>query len=168
MKNLITFIAVSFVLAACATTTPKQESTQTSQAQTQQATGVSQAQVNAQKLADEVKTLKGKSVYFDFDQSIVKPEYANVVQEQAQFVKAHGTDTVTLEGNCDERGSREYNLALGQRRANAVAQQLKLLGVNASQIKTISYGEERPRLTCHAERCWKVNRRVDFDHKLAN
>ena len=168
MKNIASFIAISLLLAACAST-PQKETTQgtSAAAPAGQQQGLTQAQVDAQKLADELNTLKNKSVYFDFDQSIIKPEYTDVVQQQATFVKAHGNDTVTLEGNCDERGSSEYNIALGQRRAYAVAKNLKLLGVSESQIKTISFGEEKPRATCHAEKCWKENRRVDFDHKIS-
>lgn len=162
MKNLMVFVAVSFVLAACAST-PKQAST----APAPQAKGLSQAQIDAQKLTAELSTLKNKSVYFDFDKSVVKPEYSGTVQQQAEFIQAHGNDVVTLEGNCDERGSNEYNLALGQRRADAVRKDIELLGVKADQVKTVSFGEEKPRLTCHAEKCWKENRRVDFDHQLS-
>jgi peptidoglycan-associated lipoprotein len=168
MKNIVSFIAISLLLAACASTPQKETSAQSTSAPAQpQAQGLTQAQVDAQKLADELNTLKNRSVYFDFDKSVVTPEYTDVVQQQATFVKTHKNDTVTLEGNCDERGSSEYNIALGQRRAHAVAMNLELLGVPASQIKTISFGEEKPRATCHAEKCWKENRRVDFDHKIS-
>lgn len=167
MKNLVSLVAVSLLLAACASTPQKETTTQSTPATEPQPKAMTQAQVDAQKLADELSALKNQSVYFDFDRSIVKPEYTDVVQQQAAFIKAHGNDTVVVSGNCDERGSSEYNLALGQRRAYSVAKNLKLLGVNAGQIKTISYGEEHPRLTCHAERCWKENRRVDFTHQLA-
>jgi peptidoglycan-associated lipoprotein len=167
MKNIVSFIAISLFLAACASTPQKETTQTTSTSAPVQGNGLSQSQVDAQKLADELNTLKNQSVYFDFDKSVVKPQYTDVVQRQAAFIKAHGNDTVTLEGNCDERGSSEYNLGLGQRRADAVAKDLELLGVSSRQIKTISFGEEKPRLTCHAERCWKENRRVDFDHKIS-
>jgi peptidoglycan-associated lipoprotein len=71
---------------------------------------------------------------------------------------------VVLQGNCDERGSREYNLALGQRRADAVKQRMVLLGVPQTRIETVSFGKEKPRATCHDESCWSQNRRVDFVH----
>ncbi len=71
-----------------------------------------------------------------------------------------------MEGNADERGSAEYNLALGDRRANAVRKNLELLGIPTAQIKTLSFGEEKPRLLCHEEKCWQENRRDDFVHKL--
>ncbi|MGB8410375.1 MAG: OmpA family protein, partial [Gallionella sp.] len=86
--------------------------------------------------------------------------------KQAAFLKAHNNDVVTIEGNCDERGSPEYNLALGDRRADAARKSLEILGVPETQIKVVSFGLEKPRLTCHEERCWKENRRDDFVHKL--
>lgn len=120
----------------------------------------------AEKLAAEIRELQKKSVYFDFDKSVIKPEYLDVIRQQAEFIKVHKNDIVTVEGNCDERGSSEYNLALGEGRANAATKSLELLGVPATQIKTISLGEEKPQLSCHAEKCWQENRRDDFVHKL--
>jgi peptidoglycan-associated lipoprotein len=176
MKILTTVIAACLVLTACAST-PKTSSPLAEQSAVQSAVQPkattnpqiaipSEAEIDAKKLAEQLQYLKNKSVYFDFDKSIVKPEYHDVVQQQSDFIKAHGNDTVTLEGNCDERGSDEYNLALGDRRANAVRKVLEILGVSADQMKTVSFGEEKPRLTCHEEKCWQENRRVDFDHKL--
>jgi peptidoglycan-associated lipoprotein len=168
MKKLLTIIAASLILSACASTGTKPASIKegsNASSNGTQANGLTQAQIDAQKLADEIQQLRNQSIYFDFDRSKIKPQYEGVVNKQSEFVKSHSNDIVTLEGNCDERGSSEYNLALGQRRADAVLKDMVLLGVKASQIKTVSFGEEKPRLTCHAERCWKENRRVDFDHK---
>ena len=176
MKKLIATFAVCLVLASCAST-PKTTPPQAQQPEAKHAVQTpaapeamtaipSQAEINSRKLAEQLQDLKNKSVYFDFDKSIVKPEYQDTLQQQADFIKSHGNDTVTLEGNCDERGSNEYNLALGDRRATAVRKTLEVLGVPISQMKTASFGEEKPRLTCHAEACWKENRRVDFDHHL--
>lgn len=117
------------------------------------------------KLAEQLLEMQKQSVYFDFDRFDIKPEYRELIQQRAEFMKAHGNVVVTLEGNADERGSTEYNLALGNKRANAVGNALKLIGVPDKQIKTASYGEEHPRLTCHEEQCWKENRRVDFNGK---
>ncbi len=103
-----------------------------------------------------------KSVYFDFDSFAVKPEYRDIVMRQAEVIKQQKDGSVVLEGNADERGSSEYNLALGDKRASAVKKSLLLLGIPASKIKVISLGEEKPRLTCHEEKCWRENRRVDF------
>lgn len=166
-KQLIMIIAASLALSACASA-PKVQSEQPKvSTNASQGNALTQAQIDAQKLAERVQELKKKSVYFDFDKSIVKAEYGDVVQQQSNFMKSYPQDSVTLEGNCDERGSSEYNLALGDRRANAVRDEMVMLGISKSKIKTISYGKEKPRLTCHAEKCWKENRRVDFDHKTA-
>lgn len=124
------------------------------------------ADVESAKLAAEIQGLQHQSVYFDLDKSAIKPEYRNVILKQAEFIKAHKNDIVTVQGNTDERGSSEYNLALGDRRASVAQQSLELLGVPAAQIRTVSFGLEKPRLSCHEERCWKENRRDDFVHQL--
>ncbi|TAJ76892.1 MAG: peptidoglycan-associated lipoprotein Pal [Gallionellaceae bacterium] len=108
------------------------------------------------------KTLKKDSVYFDFDKFEIRPEYRDTIQQQVEFIKEHKNEIVVLEGNADERGSTEYNLALGEERAKAVEKSLQLLGVPATQIEVISLGETKPRLACHQEQCWHENRRVDF------
>lgn len=171
MNKFTLAIASCLVLSACASA-PTKSTSQTapqSTVQSKDQTGaLSQSELDARKLAEQIQSLKNKSVYFDFDKSSINPEYRDVVQQQADFLKAHGNDSVTLEGNCDERGSSEYNLALGDRRANAVRKELESLGVFATQIKTVSFGEEKPRLTCHEEKCWKENRRVDFNHQLSH
>jgi peptidoglycan-associated lipoprotein len=102
------------------------------------------------------------SVHFDFDQSAIKSDETAVVSDHANLANAVPNDHVTLQGNCDERGSREYNLALGQRRADAVKQKLVLLGVPEPRIETISFGKEKPHALCHEEHCWAENRRADF------
>ena len=169
MKKIVSVIAASLILSACASTSGKggsaQSGSQAAMANETQAKALSQAEIDTQKLAEQLQALKSQSVYFDLDRSNVKPEYSKVVSQQAQFIKSHGSDTVTLAGNCDERGSGEYNLALGEKRADAVRKELELSGVAAGQIRTVSFGEEKPRATCHEEKCWKENRRVDFDHK---
>lgn len=112
-------------------------------------------------LADLVK----KNIYFDYDNFSIKPQYQDLVKQNADFMKQVAKDSVVLEGNADERGSTEYNLALGQKRAEAVRKVLVLMGVPDARIEAISYGEEKPRATCHDEKCWQENRRVDFAHK---
>jgi peptidoglycan-associated lipoprotein len=103
-----------------------------------------------------------KSVYFEFDSFAILADYRDVLKQQAEFIKAHSNDVFVLEGNADERGSGEYNLALGNKRASAVRKNLVLMGVPASRLKVVSFGKEKPRLTCHEEKCWHENRRVDF------
>ncbi len=104
------------------------------------------------------------SVYFDYDKSVIKPDQVSAITENANLANAYANDYLTLQGNCDERGSREYNLALGQRRADAVKQRLRLLGIPETRIETVSFGKEKPRELCHNESCWSMNRRADFVH----
>jgi peptidoglycan-associated lipoprotein len=106
--------------------------------------------------------LSKHSVYFDFDKTDIKPEGQAVIDNWARYLSANPTAKVRLEGNCDERGTREYNIGLGERRANAVAQALEAKGVSSQQLSVISYGKERPVCTEHDESCWWQNRRVDL------
>jgi peptidoglycan-associated lipoprotein len=105
---------------------------------------------------------QNRVVYFDFDSSDIKPEYNNLIAAHAKNLGGNTQLRVRLEGNTDERGSREYNIGLGERRAQAVRQALMLQGVAASQITTVSYGEERPAVTGHTEEAWSKNRRVEI------
>lgn len=104
-------------------------------------------------------------IYFDFDSDIVKEEYRPLVDLHAKRLNANKRAALTLEGHTDERGGREYNLALGQRRAEAVAKSLTLLGVGAAQVEAVSYGEERPAVTGGGEEAWAKNRRVELKDK---
>ena len=113
-------------------------------------------------LDDPNSLLAKRVVYFDFDKSDIKPEFRDILNAHAEYLANHADVSVTLEGHCDERGTREYNIALGERRANAVQRMLTLQGVAASQINTISYGEERPAALGHDEDAWALNRRVEF------
>ena len=99
------------------------------------------------------------TVYFDFDKYNIKPEFEKVIKQNADILKKAPTLKVVIEGHCDERGTTEYNLALGQRRASAVMQALQAQGVEKSQMKTISYGKERPVDLGHTEEAWAKNRR---------
>lgn len=106
-----------------------------------------------------------KVIYFDYDSYIVKPEFQAVIEAHAQFLKANQRARVSLEGHTDERGSREYNLALGQKRADAVRQSLTLLGVSAAQIESVSFGEEKPAVAGSDEAAYAKNRRAEFFYK---
>ena len=103
-----------------------------------------------------------RSVYFEFDKYNVKPEYHPLVESHARWLKSNPGAKLVIEGNADEQGSREYNLALGQRRAESVQKMMQLMGVSANQLEAISYGEERPRANGHDEKAWSENRRSDF------
>jgi peptidoglycan-associated lipoprotein len=109
--------------------------------------------------------LSQHSIYFDFDKSLIKPEGQPVIASWAGYLTSHPTERVRIEGNCDERGTREYNIGLGERRANAVATALESKGVAASQLEVISYGKERPVATGHDEASWSQNRRADLVKK---
>ncbi|XOV87465.1 MAG: peptidoglycan-associated lipoprotein Pal [Pseudomonadota bacterium] len=103
--------------------------------------------------------------YFDFDQAIVKRAGHAELNKHAQYLSANRSERVRLEGHADERGTREYNLALGERRANAVKAYLQAQGVMASQMEVISYGEEKPASDAHNESGWALNRRVEIVYK---
>ena len=103
-----------------------------------------------------------KDVYFDYDKSDIRPDQQSSIQADIAFLNQHGSINVLIEGHCDERGSTEYNLALGDKRANSVKSALTAGGVNASRIKTISYGKEKPFCTESNEACWQQNRRGHF------
>jgi peptidoglycan-associated lipoprotein len=103
-----------------------------------------------------------RDVYFDYDKSAIRPDQQASVQADAQFLNQHSGITFTIEGHCDERGSTEYNLALGDSRASAVKNALVAAGVNTNRIKTISYGKEKPFCMESNEACWQQNRRGHF------
>jgi peptidoglycan-associated lipoprotein len=103
-------------------------------------------------------------IYFDFDSTRIRPEFSEALAAHARYVSSLPDRVVRLEGHADERGSREYNIGLGERRAQAVRQVLMLQGVPAAQITTVSYGEERPAVSGSDEEAWSVNRRVVIVH----
>ena len=109
-----------------------------------------------------VAKVEAESIYFDFDKSFIKLEYRAVLQAKAEFLKDDPNIHIRIEGNCDERGTNEYNLALGERRANSAAKYLVSLGISPDRIETISYGEERPLASGHGGGAWAQNRRDDF------
>ena len=101
-------------------------------------------------------------IYFDFDKSDIRPEFATVISGNAQFLAAHPNAKLKLEGNTDERGTREYNIGLGERRAQAVRRALMLQGASESQLATVSFGAERPAVEGDDEAAWAKNRRVEL------
>lgn len=106
--------------------------------------------------------INSKTVYFEFDSSNIRPEDYPVLDAHA--TRLAGGKSVVIEGHCDERGTREYNLALGERRANAVRRYLMSRGVSSSQIEVVSFGEERPASYAHNESAWSQNRRAYLDY----
>ncbi len=100
-----------------------------------------------------------RAVYFDYDQFDVKPEFRPVIEAHARYLQENGGAKTVIQGHADERGSREYNVALGQRRAESVKKMLTLLGASEKQIEAVSLGEEKPSCADHSENCWSQNRR---------
>jgi peptidoglycan-associated lipoprotein len=140
--------------AAEPSTAPKAETTQT--------TPMTQAPMTGNPLKDPNNILSKRSVFFEYDSSDVKPEQRALVEAHAKYAAGNKDAKVTLQGNCDERGSREYNIALGQRRADSVKKIMTVLGVPESRIEAVSFGEEKPRAAGHDEASWKENRRTDI------
>lgn len=106
--------------------------------------------------------LRQRVVYFDLDQDALRPEFQAAMSCHAKYLRDRPSSRITLEGNADERGSREYNLGLGERRGNAVSSALQANGGSGAQLTVVSYGEERPTCTESSEDCWARNRRVEI------
>ncbi|MDE3071858.1 MAG: peptidoglycan-associated lipoprotein Pal [Pseudomonadota bacterium] len=106
--------------------------------------------------------LRQRVVYFDFDKSEIKPEFQKIIACHAKYLQDRPTSHIRLEGNTDERGTREYNLGLGERRGKAVSSALQAAGGSASQLDVVSYGKEKPVCREHNEDCWSKNRRVEI------
>ena len=116
-------------------------------------------------LDDPASLLSTRTVYFEYDSAEIKGPDRPVIEAHGRYLADNPGASVTLEGHADERGSREYNIALGERRANAVRQLMTLLGASGSQIRVVSYGEERPVAEGHDESAWSLNRRVEIIHR---
>ena len=124
--------------------------------------GVTTVEPSSTALDAAAAELMKKSVYFDYDSYVVKDDYRGAVDANAKFLNSNRARKVIVQGNTDERGGSEYNLALGQKRAEAVRRQLALAGVPEAQIEAVSLGKEKPRATGHDEAAWAENRRADF------
>ncbi len=122
-------------------------------------------QVNVDPLNDPNSPLAKRSIYFDFDSYAVRDDYQPLLQQHAQYLKSHPDRHVLIQGNTDERGTSEYNLALGQKRAEAVRRAMSLLGVADSQMEAVSLGKEKPQATGHDESSWAQNRRADLAYQ---
>ena len=162
-KNILTLIAVAALsLSACGggtATKPEVEdkSVGVESTGTGAATGVEGKAVDA-----KPDPLSKRRVHFAFDSSAVDDEGRATIEAHAAYLAANKSVKMVLEGHADERGSREYNLALGERRAQAVERMFKVLGVSADRIKNVSYGEEKPLAMDHNESAWTLNRRVEI------
>ena len=116
-------------------------------------------------LRDPSNILSKRSVFFDFDSYAIKDDFKPMIEAHARYLQTHRDAHMTIEGNTDERGSREYNIALGQRRADAAKRMMTLLGAGDSQIDTVSFGKEKPKDPGHDESAWAENRRDDIAYR---
>ena len=122
------------------------------------------AKVEVSPFDDPTSPLSRKSVFFEFDKYTISPADQVIVTAHAKYISTHSTAKVRLEGNADERGGREYNLALGQKRADAVKKSLVLLGASEASVESVSFGKEKPVDFSHNEDAWAKNRRVDIKY----
>ena len=172
MKKLVLPALLAALLAACSSTgtfdqangsaVEDRSATGTAGAGVATVTAPTTAGTGIAALTDPKSILSKRSVFFDFDQFVIKPEARPLVEAHARFLVQNPQIKMLIQGNTDERGSREYNLALGQKRADAVRQALTLLGAKESQIESVSLGEEKPRCTDDSESCLAQNRRADM------
>ena len=173
MKKILMSIAMATLVAACGSQEVKKDvpvtdrttpTTQPTTPTTSTTTPTTQPAITANPLTDPSNILSKRSVYFDFDSNVVKDEYKGLVQAHAKYMVDKKDTKIRVEGNCDERGSREYNLALGQRRAESVKKVMTVLGVQEGRIETVSFGEEKPAASGHDEAAWAQNRRGDIKY----
>ncbi len=177
LKSLLLLIVSVSFLSACAGTTDstKDDSTVSgsgsdsssssgSGSATTSATGSGSAW-SGHALDDPDSLLAKRTVYFSFDESVILDEDRPILEAHAQYLSQNPGAAVTLEGHTDERGTREYNLALGEQRAISVRQFMSLLGASGQQMRTVSYGEERPASMGHNEEAWAQNRRVEIVYR---
>ncbi|MDR2220521.1 MAG: peptidoglycan-associated lipoprotein Pal [Methylobacillus sp.] len=171
-KRLLGVITLAVFLAACSSTKVKEEpaaSVEDKSVNSQSGGGSSSTTGTAgtggstgNPLTDPNSILSKRSIYFDFDKDDVKPEFRPLVEAHAKYLKQNPEAKIMIQGNTDDRGSREYNLALGQRRAVSVKNAMNVYGASDNQIETVSYGKEKPRCTEATETCWAQNRRADI------
>lgn len=165
---IIWVVAATLGLCACSSPPPLPASGGSGEAAGAQAAGANAAGANEGSIADEEVPgpqqglLQKRTVYFDFDSAEIRGDGIDIVAAHAKYLAAHPEARVRLEGNTDERGSREYNIGLGERRAQAVRRAMLLQGASDNQISTVSYGEERPAVPGHNEAAWAKDRRVDI------
>jgi len=174
MKKILFAALVAVVVAGCSSTpttapvddksTTATPGTTTPGADTRGTTtsGVTGSATGINPLKDPNNILSKRSVYFEYDSFTISDKYKPIVEAHAKYLAANRNARVTLQGHADERGSREYNIALGQKRADAVKRSITLIGVQETIIETVSFGKEKPKALGHDEASWAENRRVDI------
>ena len=170
---IVLLVAAALGLGACASKQPKPGPSNGPANAGAEGAGANNANAGAGANPDDEAAgpqgglLVKRIVYFDFDSSEIKGEGTDVVAAHAKYLAAHGATRVRLEGHTDDRGSREYNIGLGERRAQAVRRAMLLQGASDAQISTVSYGAERPAVAGHDEAAWAKNRRVEIVYLAA-
>jgi len=173
MNKIVYAALLAVFLAGCQTTSnqaPVEDKSAAASAGTQsgattsgtQSGAVSGTQTGTNPLKDPNNILSKRSIYFEFDSFVVADQYKPIIEAHAKYLAANKNAKVTLQGHADERGSREYNIALGQKRADAVKRMMQLMGVQELAVETVSFGKEKPRNLGHDEAAWAENRRVDI------
>lgn len=169
VSKIFLVTALALLLGACATDTREVPPEPQPEPQPTEPTGqVDVDRVDPANFADSRNldnpdsTLSQREIYFEFDRSDVRPEYVPIVRAHAAYLRANPSARMLLEGHADERGSREYNLGLGERRGNSVLDLIQAEGASTSQVEVVSYGEERPVCRQTSESCWERNRRVEI------
>lgn len=176
MKNFVLFFFVSVFLAACGSTVPLNDvPVSDATAKSVGAVGEPSAGTGVQRgvapvvLGDSQAQIavnaESRLIYFDFDSFVIKPEFQAVIAAHARFIKSQTTRKVAIEGHTDEIGGREYNLALGQKRAEAVSSALAILGVSQNQMEAVSFGKEKPAVAGSDESAWSKNRRAEIRYQ---
>jgi peptidoglycan-associated lipoprotein len=165
MKNLSRVIVAAILVAGVAACAKKNTKPVPPVEETPPPTTTEPMESTGKYTRDSLDTdscLRQRVVYFDLDRTEIKPEFQAQIACHAAYLRQFPEARVRLEGNADERGSREYNLGLGERRGNAVQSALSAAGASSSQLNVVSYGEERPVCRQHDESCWSKNRRVEI------
>lgn len=166
LKPFSIMLASALVLSACGTTTKLDNNAAAAPQPTAQTAAntqpVTMAKASVDPLDDPNSALAKRSVFFDYDSYIVKDDFKPLVSTHAGYLTQHADRNIVIQGNTDERGSSEYNLALGQRRAEAVRKSLMALGVPSARMEAVSFGKEKPKATGHDEAAWAQNRRADI------
>lgn len=167
LKNLTKFIAILAIAISFVNCRGKQEkpedSTPTDTTATQESPAVDSAAMSFDAAGSDSGKIDGlKTVFFDYDKSTISAEAKKTIQGNVEWMRKNAGTKVQIEGHCDNRGSIEYNVALGERRANAVKDYMMSLGIAGNRLATISYGEEKPLVSSENESAWKRNRRANF------
>ena len=174
MKRLLIPALLSALIVGCSST-PVPDDTAGAPVESRSGSGVTPVTAGGldarglpRELSDPKSILSKRSIYFDLDKYDVKPEFQDLVAAHAKYLVANLGFKVLIQGNTDERGSREYNLSLGQKRSDAVKRSLIMLGAKEDQVESVSLGEEKPKNAGHDESAWSENRRADILYRAAD